>query len=234
MIRNTLTVSFACAVLIAFLTLPALTLNPWFAVAVVGILSFGTPPLLELAHVTFEPGWKVVLIPFVATLAAVVVMFLGTRHFAPMIWCLPLMAIALSWMSANLRDFRSRRCALCNRRLGRSMTFECPRCLLSVCDSSCWTHALARCRRCEENHVVIFPANAKWWDREFGPRLKTGRCLLCKAAASEVDLRACGRCGRLRCRDCWDFENGECDHCRWNVVDMPDALRKYVFTSASS
>jgi hypothetical protein len=81
--------------------------------------------------------------------------------------------------------------------------------------------------------VPVFPAEDRWWEREFGPLVQFGRCHLCKARAADSDLRACGRCRRTHCRLCWDHANGKCTNCGWIVVGLPPKLRPFVIDAAA-
>jgi hypothetical protein len=130
--------------------------------------------------------------------------------------------------SLNGPPIEPKRCALCNRRLAGAVALECPRCGMIVCDEHCWDFDHYRCNLCEANRVPIFAPDARWWDGKFGPRVEYGRCQICLSAAAEVNLRACGRCGRAQCKDCWDYANGQCTHCGWVVSDLPDKLKVYV------
>lgn len=120
------------------------------------------------------------------------------------------------------------RCALCARRLARQPAFDCPRCGMLVCDRSCWVFEHLRCRLCLQNEVPVFTPDARWWDRQLGPRFHDGQCQLCMTDGAEADLRTCRRCGRPQCRHCWDMNNGECSRCQWTVEELPPALAAYT------
>ena len=124
---------------------------------------------------------------------------------------------------------RRTRCNLCNRRLGGSdLTFRCPRCTQTVCEQTCWNFEHRRCQLCLEQRVSILPLESSWWTRVAGPRMALGRCQVCQAAADQADLRACPKCRRPQCRDCWDFGNGECGRCGAALPDLPPALGSVI------
>ncbi|NYF78662.1 hypothetical protein [Granulicella arctica] len=145
---------------------------------------------------------------------------------------------SLSWLAAPLTILASgtivvlqtlnrRRCGLCTRRLSPgALTFTCPRCALVVCDESCWSFEHRRCQLCVEHRVPLLSAQKQWWDRTLGPEATQGRCQVCMASFEQSDLRHCGRCRRLQCRDCWDNLNGECARCSWTIPDLPDSLQQ--------
>lgn len=126
-----------------------------------------------------------------------------------------------------LQTMSRRRCGLCNRRLHPgALTFTCPRCGLVVCDESCWSFEHRRCQLCVEHRVPLLTAQKQWWDRTLGPEAVQGRCQVCMASFDQSDLRHCGRCRRLQCRDCWDNLNGECARCSWTIPDLPKSLQQ--------
>ncbi|MDQ6707505.1 MAG: hypothetical protein M3Z85_16200 [Acidobacteriota bacterium] len=145
-----------------------------------------------------------------------------------LLWWAPGVALAVSAALAGFERSSSKRCALCNRRLGRQISFLCPRCGLLVCEQNCWAFEHCRCRLCEQNRVPVLPADSRWWDKRFGPRSNFGKCQICMAAAAETDLRVCGKCGRPQCRECWDFANGQCSHCQWILTDLPEQLQPFM------
>ena len=226
---NTRTVSslIACGFVLTLLQLMAILISPVVGV-VCGILVAGVGAFLfrffqlELAAksvaVAFSPG---------ASLLGVLVVFLSKPDEPLYIWLASVLALLTSLAIAGVHRLRSRRCALCNRRLGSELAFACPRCALLVCDN-CWVFESSRCRLCEQNKVPIFPPDARWWDRQLGPRTEHGRCQLCLAPAAEADLRPCRKCGRPQCRDCWDAVNGQCSRCKWTIEELPESLRPYV------
>ncbi len=126
----------------------------------------------------------------------------------------------------------SARCGLCNRRLSPGdLQFACPRCGMHVCDETCWSFEHRRCQLCLEQRVHLLPTEEQWWMRVTGPRAKHDRCLVCRGAADQVDLRACPHCRRAQCRDCWDFSNGECQRCGSALPDLPASLANTVTTA---
>jgi hypothetical protein len=188
--------------------------------------------LLIVRYVEVElEAMGTVLLPTLASAAGVSCLAFVPGRQSPVLWAAPLLACAGAATLVWIRQMSEERCALCASRLGRRVAFDCPRCLLRVCDG-CWVFEYRRCRLCEQNHVPVF-TDSKWWDRELGPRLTFGRCQLCLTPVDTegTDLRACGDCGRPQCRNCWDASNGECRRCGWIVRDLPPALRPYV-TSA--
>jgi hypothetical protein len=173
--------------------------------------------------------WIAIVLSAGASLLGVVIVWLaGVGESKLYIWLSPLIAAACSLAIWGVKHARSKHCGLCNRRLGSSVAFACPRCALVVCDQSCWVFESRRCRLCEQNRVPIFSPDARWWDRQLGPRTDYGRCQLCQTPAQESDLRACRKCGRPQCRDCWDAANGQCSRCQWTIDDVPESLRPYV------
>lgn len=121
------------------------------------------------------------------------------------------------------------RCALCNRRLSmQTVTFQCPRCHMRVCDEFCWSFESRRCTLCLEQRVPILPTHEQWWTRVAGPRSPHGRCQICLGSAEKLDLRICPNCRRPQCRDCWDFNNGDCQRCGTSLPDLPESLTMTV------
>ena len=148
-------------------------------------------------------------------------------------WLAPPIAFACSYLSVMLRIRDRARCSLCNRRLKlQAVTFRCPRCSLLVCDERCWDFEHRRCAMCLENRVPVLPIQDSWWNRVAGPRYPHGRCQVCLASAEQADLRPCGKCRRLQCRDCWDFSNGECTRCGAPLSELPVSLREMVAETA--
>jgi hypothetical protein len=191
----------------------------------VGIVLFGLAAFFQIEL----PGmWVEILLPIGASVLGIALVFLGQPGASPQLWLAPLLAGLVSATVVGVRRARSKRCGLCNRRLGSTVAFACPRCGLLVCDQTCWVFEFSRCRLCEQNRVPVFPADGRWWDRQLGPRSQQGRCQLCMTPAGETDLRNCRKCGRPQCRECWDLANGQCNRCQWTVEDLPEALRVYV------
>ncbi|HZS50077.1 MAG TPA: hypothetical protein VFA54_04400 [Bryobacterales bacterium] len=223
------TIVAASCFLLAVLQLLAALVNPAASVGaavVVGVLTFG---ILRLFDVELERAWSPLLIAAGSSAAAIGVRYFGSPATADRTLGLsPLVAFVAAAMVLLLRRSKAQRCGLCNRRIGRSLAFECPRCGLTVCDQTCWIFEHCRCRLCEQNRVPVFSPDGRWWDRRFGPRMKQGRCQLCLAEAADADLRACANCGRPQCRPCWDFANGQCSRCQWTVDDLPEGLKMYM------
>ena len=127
------------------------------------------------------------------------------------------------------------RCALCNRRMGvQALSFQCPRCHLKVCEETCWSFEHRRCTLCLEQRVPVLPTSEKWWTKAAGPRITYGRCQMCLGSAEQVDLRICPHCRRPQCRECWDFNNGECQRCGKALPDLPESLTMTVTQAAST
>jgi hypothetical protein len=190
--------------------------------------------LLRFFQAELPEAWVKVLLPAASSSLAAALIFFVRERQAPLMWLAPLLSLALSLAIAGTVRWRSRRCGLCDRRLEHSAGFACPRCGLLVCDTSCWVFERSRCRLCEQNRVPVFTPEGRWWDRQFGPRSEHGRCQLCMISAQEADLRACKKCGRPQCRDCWDSANGQCNRCQWTVEDLPESLRAYMIVPARS
>ena len=227
MSAKTLTTLVASLFLMTLLQLVGGLASTWAALvcaALLAPLAFGIFRFFEIE--TASP-WIPFAIPLVSSAAGVAVVYLAVRN-DPLLLLAPLAAAAVGGLIEAARRMGSRRCQLCNRRIGREMAFQCPRCGLLVCEQRCWSFEHCRCHLCEQNRVPAFPPEGRWWDRQFGPRSPYGRCQLCLAAAEESDLRVCGKCGRAQCRDCWDFANGQCSRCRWTIADLPEALRPYA------
>jgi len=122
-----------------------------------------------------------------------------------------------------------RRCTLCNRRLStQALTFRCPRCHMDICDEFCWSFEHRRCTLCLEQRVPFLPTSEQWWARVAGPRSSQGRCQICLGSAEKLDLRICPNCRRLQCRDCWDFNNGDCQRCGTSLPELPASLTTMV------
>lgn len=144
-------------------------------------------------------------------------------------WFTFLLAGAGSGATVLLLLRNRKRCNLCNRRLStQALVFRCPRCTQQVCEETCWNFEHRRCALCLEQRVPVLPIDSGWWSRVAGPRMTQGRCQVCLVAAGMppdgADLRACPRCRRPQCRDCWDFRNGECARCDAALPDLPASL----------
>jgi len=172
-------------------------------------------------------------IPCGASAVGVAVVFLAVRQ-DPLLLLAPVIAAAVAGIIEMARRMSSRRCQLCNGRIGGAMAFACPRCGLLVCEQQCWSFEHCRCRLCEQNRVPVFPPDGRWWDHQLGPRSPHGRCQLCLASAEETDLRVCGKCGRPQCRDCWDYANGQCTRCQWTIADLPESLRPFAVAAPAA
>lgn len=126
------------------------------------------------------------------------------------------------------------RCGLCNRHLSAgALVFACPRCSMHVCDETCWSFEHRSCQLCLEQRVPLLPVEESWWMRVTGPRSRHDRCQMCRGAADQVDLRMCPKCRRAQCRDCWDFNNGECQRCGTALPDLPASLHNTVVSAVA-
>lgn len=228
---RTLAALSACCFLLSLLQLITLLLNTVVGVFSGAAMSLFSILLLKFFQIELPAPWVSVALPTVSSLAGVSVLFFARQAQSLNLWLAPLLACVLSLAVVGVERFRSKRCALCSRRLGDGVAFACPRCGLVVCDS-CWVFERVRCLLCEQNRVTVFVPDARWWDRQFGPRTMHGRCQLCMVPAQETDLRACGKCGRPQCRVCWDGENGQCSRCKWIVADLPEPLHEYMIARA--
>jgi len=208
--------------LVVALTVPLAGL---FCGILISLVAFG---LFRFFEVEFTSPWWPAVLPAAMSLLGIVILF-ASRSGAPLyLWFAPLLAALTSGAIAVIRNLDSRRCSLCNRRIGGDVAFTCPRCGMLVCESKCWDFERCRCRLCEQNRVPILPSELRWWDRHFGARSPLGRCQVCAATAQAADLRVCAKCGRPQCRSCWDYTNGQCSRCQWIVADLPAPLKEYV------
>ena len=198
---------------------------PLLTAVAIGFLVFLLPEFF-LAKV--EAWWPGVVLALCASLGGTLLRFISKQPASRWIALAPLLALATSGGITIFQRYFAKRCALCNRRLAGDLALECPRCGLIVCDQNCWDFDHYRCRLCESNRVPILTPDARWWDKQFGPRVKYGRCQICLSPAAEVNLRACRKCGRTQCKACWDYGNAQCTHCGWVVSDLPDKLKMYV------
>jgi hypothetical protein len=189
--------------------------------------------LLLFFEVDIPPAWLRLLLCVCASAAGIGLAFLGSAADLAMWWAPAVAALAaLLWLLVASRN--ARRCEICRQRIAPSeLAFACPRCGLVVCEHQCWQFEYQRCRVCEEQRVPVF-VDPRWWDREFGARVKHGRCQVCMKNPDEADLRCCGRCGRPMCRECWDYVNGQCQHCGWVVSGLPEPLRAYMLNPKST
>lgn len=226
---STRTVSslLACGFVLTLIQLIGLLLGSFVGVAAGLLVAIVSVLLFRFFQIELAAKWALILFPAAASLLATVIIFFSQPDQPALIWLACVLALLTSLAIDGIRRLRSRRCALCNRRLGRDLALPCPRCGLTVCDN-CWVFETRRCRLCEQNKVPIFTPDARWWDRQLGPRTDYGRCQLCLTPAAETDLRACRKCGRPQCRDCWDAANGQCSRCRWTIEDLPETLRAFT------
>ncbi len=172
--------------------------------------------------------WLPPLLLSSVVLLASIVLELGFRPVTAEWFCALLTALG-SGCTVALALSHSKRCNLCNRRLaGSDLTFRCPRCTQPVCEQTCWNFEHRRCQLCLEQRVAILPLESAWWSRGAGPRMAQGRCQVCQSAADQADLRACPKCRRPQCRDCWDFGNGECGRCGTALPDLPANLLNVI------
>jgi hypothetical protein len=126
-------------------------------------------------------------------------------------------------------------CALCRLPAPEGAAFNCPRCGDRVCARpTCWNARYARCRRCHEREIVIFPIAEAWWTFRLGRRVMNGECLSCYKEAQETDLRECGQCHWPMCKRCWDYNNGVCRRCEWTIPELPPQLAPFVKTAQRS
>lgn len=215
-------VPMALAQLLSALTHPALA---FVAAAAIGFGSFAPFKLFELDLLSW---WAPPMLAAASSLTGVLLCSLRPSRATWAFGFAPALALATAGIVVLVRRGASKRCALCNRRLGSGVAFECPRCGLLVCDQGCWDFDHCRCRLCEQHKVPVFSPDGRWWDKQLGPRTGHGRCQLCQSEAAEVDLRACAKCGRPQCRSCWDYANGQCSRCGWVIGDLPPQLKPYV------
>jgi hypothetical protein len=222
----------ACCFFLVLLQLLAAFIGPWVGMVAGAVLALASLGVLKFFQIEVEQIWLAVVVPVGSSIVGIALVFFGQSGVAPSLWLAPLLAGAVALAIAGIQRMQSRRCSLCNRRLGSGVTFNCPRCHLLVCDS-CWVFERTRCQLCEQNKVPIFPPDGRWWDKQLGPRTAHGRCQLCMTPAEQTDLRPCRNCGRPQCRECWDTANGQCGRCQWTMEDLPEALRAYTVGSST-
>ncbi len=197
------------------------------------LLPFLSWGLLRFFQVELQQTWATIVLPTATSVVGTATAYFSQATPTSLIWFGPLLACGVSVAIMGVQRLHSRRCGLCNRRLGRGIAFTCPRCELVVCDS-CWVFERTRCQLCEQNHVPIFSVEGRWWDRQLGPRTPHGRCQLCMRPADETDLRPCRQCGRPQCRECWDAANGQCSRCQWTIEDLPQSLKAYAISAPAT
>jgi hypothetical protein len=228
-----ITTLLAGCFLLVLLQLVAGLVNPIVAAVggcLVALLAFG---IFRFFEVEFESQWVVPAVAVGSSLAGagIVYFFASSSGRDDTLGFAPLAAALTAGAIIGIGRMSSRRCGLCNRRIGGGVAFDCPRCGLLVCERDCWVFEQCRCRLCEQNRVPVFSPDGRWWDRHFGPRSQHGRCQICQSTAEATDLRVCGKCGRPQCRDCWDYANGQCSRCHWIVDDLPEPLRPFMGAS---
>lgn len=199
----------------------------WIALCVALVLPFIALGLLKFFEVEPGPVWMV-LTPVAGSALGVVIWAVAQTRGDPLIWACPVLAWAMVSGVVWYRNRDARRCGLCNGGIAGGISFECPRCGLTVCEHKCWDFDKLRCKLCVQNQVPALTDDGRWWDRNFGPRTPHGRCQMCQTAAAETDLRNCPKCGRPQCRGCWDDANGACSRCQWKVADLPERLKAFL------
>jgi hypothetical protein len=230
---RTIAAILACSFLLVLLQLVILLVHPIAGVVCGAVLAFLSLLLLKFFQIELPQQWARVLVPTGSSTLAVAIVFFAKPGQEVYLWFAPLLALLVSGIIVAAQHFGSRRCGLCGRRLRGRVAFPCPRCGMTVCDHTCWAFESSRCKLCEQNRVPIFTPDGRWWDRQLGPKMQHGRCQLCQTPASDTDLRACRKCGRPQCRDCWDAANGQCSRCQWTIEDLPDTLRPYILTTSN-
>ncbi len=230
---RTITTLVGSTFLLTVLQLVAGLVNVWTALGCAALLAPIAFAIFHFFEVEIPNQWIKFAIPCGASASGVAIVYLAVRN-DPALLLAPLATAAVAGLIEAIRGMSSHRCALCNRRIGGRVAFQCPRCGLEVCEQYCWSFDHCRCRLCEENRVPLFTPDGRWWDHQFGPRSSYGRCQLCMTPAEDTDLRVCGKCGRPQCRDCWDFSNGQCSRCQWTVEDLPESLRAFAVGSPRS
>ena len=202
--------------------------GPVFALLAAPLLGMGTMWLWLRFDLPHRPLWLSPVALTTPVLLAVTTVELTLRHdFAS--WFAPLLTAVAAAGTLALAQSSRARCNLCGRKLGtQGVVFQCPRCSMEVCDETCWSFEHRRCHLCLEQRVPVLPVQDSWWARVAGPRSTHGRCQICLGAAESLDLRACPHCRRAQCRNCWDFNNGECARCSASLPDLPEALTMAV------
>lgn len=142
-------------------------------------------------------------------------------------------------VATALYSFLARRddpaCVLCKRPARHGASFTCPRCSDRVCARpDCWNARYARCVRCLDREIVIFPIADKWWEARLGPKVMKGECVSCLKEAHETALRECGQCHWPTCQRCWDYNNGACQRCGWVMPETPASVASLTRQPRSS
>jgi hypothetical protein len=184
--------------------------------------------LLRAFEAELPNPWLAVAPPLAAAVLGVSVWGLAQPRLDRLYWLAPMLAAAVAAAIVWWQNRDARRCGLCNCRLAGKISFVCPRCHLEVCETRCWDFEKIRCRLCVQNAVPLFPPTRQWWDRNVGPGVTAGRCQVCQVGPEEAELRACPRCGRPQCIECWDDANGLCARCGWRVPALPEALKQFL------
>ena len=230
--RSILT-TVACFLFCAFIQFGGTLAAPPWTIGTGAITAAIFLLLLRFFAVDLPFGWLRVLLSAAVSVAGVAAGFASGNN-ALMIWWSPAAATAVAVLWWAINSGLGKRCHLCNRWLRRSVvSFPCPRCEFVVCEQ-CWEFDHLRCRLCEQNRVPVFPPDGRWWDNHLGARVNRGRCQICQTTSDQADLRACGRCGRPQCRECWDYANGQCSRCNWTMDDLPEALRPYMLKTPAT
>jgi len=228
---RTITTLVASTFLMTVIELVAGLANAWTALVCAALLAPLALGIFRFFEVETPSPWIPFAIPCASAAIGVGIVYAAVRG-DPALVLAPVITAAVGGLIEAIRRMGSRRCQLCNRRIGGGVAFQCPRCGLLVCEQHCWSFEHCRCHLCEQNRVPVLPPDGRWWDKQLGPRSSYGRCQLCMTEAEETDLRVCGKCGRPQCRDCWDFANGQCSRCQWTIADLPEPLRAFAVAPA--
>lgn len=224
------TVTIFCAFL-QFVS--ALAGTPWSFVAGAGC-GVLLPLLLSYLEIRELSVWLRIGLVASANLSGAGLVAVSRNNFAD-VWIAPVAGTVSAWLWWVFQSRSKRRCGLCDDRISSAgMSFDCPRCGLTVCEQKCWSFERQRCSLCEQNRVPVLPVDARWWDRQLGPRSTFGQCQVCFQPAELADLRNCAKCGRPQCRGCWDYGNGQCPRCQWVIEDLPEELRRYTETARTN
>lgn len=186
-----------------------------------GLLTLG---LLKFFEVGYERWWAPAVLAVAATAVGTGISLLAspTSRLWPLA-AVPLVAALAAGIPAFVSHSAARKCQLCGRPMHGEVSFDCPRCRYTVCDR-CWRFESLRCRLCDDNKVPAFPADSRWWREQLGEPVSRGRCQVCQVDTTRDTLYACPRCGRMQCRTCWDYTNGQCRLCEWLIEDLPPAI----------